>query len=105
MIQEIAKVKFKHAVVPEDAVHLNISTNDADDVGKNLACTAIYARFLKKNGTHSCQLAFSLSKIIRTELGTELLATTMNTQTGEIVRRIFQGNHKEKVRLCDQCVS
>lgn len=62
MIQKITKIKFKCAFVPYDAVNLNISQNDADDVGKNLAYPAIYARFLKKNGTYSCQLAFSLFK-------------------------------------------
>ena len=49
MMQEIGKVKFNRAVVPEDAVNLNKNTIDAADTSKKLACTAIYARFLKKN--------------------------------------------------------
>ena len=46
MMQEIGKVKFKHADVPEDAVNLNINTIDAADASKKLACTAIYSKFL-----------------------------------------------------------
>ena len=56
MMQEIGKVKFKHAVVPEDAVNLDVNTIDAADDSKKLACTAIYARFLKKDGIYSCHV-------------------------------------------------
>ena len=108
MMQEIGKVKFKSAVAPEDAVNLNINTIDAADASKRLACTAIYARFLKKDGTYSCQLVFSRSKIVPdglTQPRAELFTATMNTHTGEIVRRAFQGNHKERVKLCDSQVT
>ena len=64
MIQEIAKVKFERAVVPEDAVNLKINTIDASDASKKLACTAIYARFLKEDGTYLCQFLLSRSKLI-----------------------------------------
>ena len=104
MMQEIGKVKFKRAVVPEEAVNLNINTIDAADASKKLTSTAIYARFLKKDGTYSCQLVFSRSKIIPdglTQPRAELFAATMNTHTGEIVRRAFQSSHKERVKLCD----
>ena len=92
MIQDISKVKFKRAAVPEDAVNLNINTIDVADASKRVASTAIYARFLRKNGTYSCQLVFSCSKSIQdglTQPRVELFAPTMNTHTGEIVRRVF----------------
>ena len=107
-MQKIGKVKFRRAVVPEDAVNLNINTTDAADASKKLACTAIYARFLKKDGTYSCQLVFLRSNIIPdglTQPRAELFAATINTHTGEIVRRAFQNNHKEKVRSCDSQVT
>ena len=108
MMQEIDRVKFKHAVVPEDALNLNINTIDATDATKKLACTAINARFLKENGTCSCQLVFSRPKIIPdgpTQPRAELFAATMNTHAVEIVRRAFQSNHKERVKLCDSQVT
>ena len=61
VMHKIGKVKFKCAVVPEDAVNLNINTVDTADTNKKLACTTTYARFLKKDGTYSCQLVFSHS--------------------------------------------
>ena len=63
---------------------------------------AIYARFLKKDGTHSCQLIFSRSKLIPDGLSqprAELFAATTNAHTGEIVRRALQENHKGKMKL------
>ena len=49
MMQEIGNLKFKRAIVPEDAVNLNINTIDATDASSKVACVAIYARFLRKN--------------------------------------------------------
>ena len=107
MMQEIGKIKFQRAVVPEDAINLDIQTIDAADASQKLACVAIYARFLKKDGTHSCQLIFSRSKLIPDGLSqprAELFAATTNAHTGEIVRRALQENHKGKMKLTDSQV-
>ena len=108
MMQEIGKLKFKRAIVPEDAINLDINTIDAADASNKLACLAIYARFLRKDSTYSCQLVFSRSKLIPSGLSqprAELLAATMNTHTGEVVKRSFQSNHKKKVKLTDSQVT
>ena len=90
MMQEIGKIKYKRAIVPQDAANLDISRIDFGDASNKLACVAIYARFLKKDGTFSCQLVFSRSKIIPDGLSQprpKLFAATINVHTGEIVRR------------------
>ena len=90
MMQEIDKIKFQRAGVPEHAIDLDIQIIDAADASQELACVAIYARFLKKDGTHSCQLIFSRSKLIPDGLSqrrAELFAATMNTHTCETVRK------------------
>ena len=105
MMQEIGKIKYKRAIVPQDAANLDISTIDFGDASNKLACAAIYARFLKKDGTFSCQLVFSRSKIIPDGLSqprAELFAATINVHTGEIVRRSLQC--KERVKLTDSQV-
>ena len=84
---------------------MDISTIDFGDASNKLACAAIYARFLKKDGTFSCQLVFSRSKIIPDGLSqprAELFAATINVHTGEIVRRSLQC--KERVKLTDSQV-
>ena len=59
---------------------------------------------LKRDDTHSCHLIFSRSKLIPDGLSqptTKLFAATMNVNTGRIVRRALQENHKEKMKLTD----
>ena len=95
MMQEIENLKFKRVIVPENAVNLDIDTIDA-------------ARVLRKNGTYSCQLVFSRSKLVPNGLSqarAELFAATMNTHIGEVVKRAFQSNHKKKIKLTDSQVT
>ena len=51
MMQEIGNLRFQRAVVLEDTVNLDINTIDAADASNKMACVAIYARFLRRNGT------------------------------------------------------
>ena len=72
MMQEIGTLRFQRAVVPEDSVNLDINTIDAADASNKMACVAIYARFLRRNGTSSCQLVFSRSKVVHNTKYTHL---------------------------------
>ena len=99
-MQEICNLRFQKVVVPEDAMNLDINTIDAADASYKMACVIIYTRFLKRNGTYSCQLVFSRSKVVL-----ELLAATVNTHTSEIVKKAFPGNHKRSVKLSDSQVT
>ena len=97
MMEEIGNLKFHRAIIPADAVNLNIHTIDTADGSNQIACAAIYARFLRRNGSYSCQQFFLRFKIIPDGLSqprAELLAvTTMNAHAGEIVRRSLYSNH------------
>ena len=107
MMQEIDKIIFQRAVVPEDTINLDIETINAADASQKLACVVIYAKFLKKDGTQSCQLIFSRSKLMPDGLSqprAKLFAAAMNAHTGEIVRGALQENHKEKMKLTDSQV-
>ena len=108
MMQEIGNLRFQRAVVPEDAVNLDINTIDAADASNKMVCIAMYARFLRRDGTYSCQLVFSRSKVVPDGLSqprAELLAATLNTHTDETVKRAFQDNHKESATLSDSQVT
>ena len=92
MLQAIGKIKYKRAVVPVDAKHLEIHTSDTGDASSRLIGGAIYARFEKKDSTFSCQLVFSRSKVVPEGLSiprAELMAANLNAATGHIVRRAF----------------
>ena len=108
VMQEIDYLKFQRAVVPEDAVNLELNTIDAADASNKMAYIALYARFLRRNGTYSCQLVFFRSKVVPdgpSQPTAELLAATLNIHTGEIVKRDFQDNRKGSVRLSDSQVT
>ena len=89
-------------------MNVDINTTDAADASNKMVCGAIYARFLRRNGTYSCQLVFSRSKVVPDGIGqprAELLAATLNTHAGETVKRVFQDNHKGSVKLSDSQVT
>ena len=92
MMQEIGNLRFQRVVVPEDAVNHDINTADAADARDKMACVAIYARFLWRTDTYSCQLVFSRSKVVPDGLSqpkAELLAAAINAHTGETIKRAF----------------
>ena len=89
-MQEIKKIKLNRAIIPKDAISLNISTVNIRDASKNIACVAIYARCERSNGEFSCQLIFSRSKLVPDSMSqprAELFAAVLNAHTWEIVKR------------------
>ena len=62
MIQELKNIRYRRAIVPDDALSLNIETLDFCDASTVMACTATYARFQRCNGQHSCQLVYHVQK-------------------------------------------
>ena len=108
MISELKHIRFYRAVVPEDAKDLNITTLDFGDASKVLSCVAIYVRYLLKNGTYSCQLVFSKSKLIpdnTTQPRGELLAAENNAHAGEVVRRSLSKYHTHAHKFTDSQIS
>ena len=41
LIQKLGQIKFKRAVVPEDAVNLDMETTEMADASQNLACAIV----------------------------------------------------------------
>ena len=103
MIQEIGSIRFKRAVVPEDASNLNFETLDFADASQSMICVAIYARFKRKSGGHSCQLLFARSKIVPKDMPmprAELLAVSLNAGTGHVVKTALGDKHSKCWKLC-----
>ena len=48
MMKEIGNLQFKRAVIPEDAVNLEVNTVDLGDASESMACIAVYVRFLRR---------------------------------------------------------
>ena len=97
-------VRFKRAVVPPDAINLDIQTIDFGDASTSLICAAVYARFKLKGGGYSCQLVFSKSKVIPEEMSmprSELSAADLNAKIGFIVQRSFGKYFNDCIKLTD----
>ena len=106
MIQEIKSIRYSRAVVPQDAVNLQIETIDFGDATKEMAAVAIYARMLRSNGEYSCQLIFARSKILSssTQPRAELEAAILNTHTAEVVKRALKSKHNGSLKLTDSTI-
>ena len=50
MMNKFKTLTLKGATVPDDAVNLDIQTLEFGDASKEMACTAVYAKFQRKNG-------------------------------------------------------
>ena len=108
MMKEINGLRYKRAIVPDDAANLEISTLDFGDASRSVACAAIYARFLRTNGEYSCQLVLSRSKLIpegMTMPRSELYAAVLNSHTGEVVRRAFHKYHVGRQKFTDSQIT
>ena len=108
MMQELGNLKFKRAIVPIDAVSLDIETLDFGDASKTLICVCIYVRFLRKNGQFSCQLSFSRTKLVPKDMTlprAELYASLVATHTGEVVQRSLKRYFKSATKFTDSQIS
>ena len=68
MMNEIKTLKYQRVVIPEDATDTQDGTLDFGDANREVACIGIYARFKCKDGSYSCQLLFSRSRLIPTKM-------------------------------------
>ena len=107
-LQDLCEVQFNRAVVPADAVSLDVNTIEFGDASESLYCAAVYARFLRKDGSYSCQLVFSRSKLVPKGMSiprAELLAAHLNATIGHVVHLALGDLLKDRVKLTDSQVS
>ena len=108
MMSEIKNIKYKRAYVPEDAVSLDINTLDFGDASSVIACVAIYARFLRRNGEYSCQLILARTKLVpdnMTQPRAELLAGIMCAHSGEVARKALEKFHTGHIKFGDNQIA
>ena len=104
MMQEINNVRHTRALIPDDAISLELNTLDFGDASNSIACIAIYVRFQKKSGGFSSQLVLSRSRLVPDGMSqprAELYAALLNTHSGEVVKKAFQKYHQGHFKLTD----
>ena len=104
LISQLGELRFKRLIVPEDAVDLKMDTIEISDASLLLACSAVYGRFKRKNGSYSCQLIFARTKIIPEGFNiprAELIGAVLNATTGHIVNLSLEDFITERIHLVD----
>ena len=69
-----------------------------------MTCAAVYARFKLRDGSYSCQLVFSRSKIVPDDTSlprAELLAALLNANVGHIVQTSFGNFSSQSLKITD----
>ena len=90
VMEKLGGCKWNRLIVPKDAVSLDMEIIGSGDASEKMACSAIYVRFLRTDGTFSCQLALAKTKIVpddKTLPKAELFGATLNTHSTEMVKR------------------
>ena len=98
MIKDLSNIRYNRAIVPEDAVSLDIDTIDTGDASQFLACAAIYVRFKRKCGNYSCQLLFYRTKLVPdgySQPKAEIFACGLNASSGHVVALSLGDLHRE----------
>ena len=81
-----------------------METCEISDSSLNLACSAVYARFKRKNGLYSCQLVFARSKVVPKGMSIprgELYAAVLNASTGHVVKSALGDYITNRLSLTD----
>ena len=107
-ITQLRDFKFKRCIVPEDAVSLDMETIEMGDSSLQLACSAIYIRFKRKNGQYSCQLVFGRTKLIPEGMNIprgELFAAVLTATTGHVVGLALKEFIKNRLCLTDSQIA
>ena len=101
-------MRFKRAVIPEDAVSTDIELLCVADASEVMICLGIYARFRRRAGGSSCQLLFGRTKVVPKDMSTpraELLAALMNASTAHVVKTSLGDMYKKSWMLTDSQVA
>ena len=88
-METLTNCSWPRPVIPRDRANNEIVIG-CGDASEKIACADCHIRCLKEDGTFSCQMILSKTKIVPVEMTLprgELLAATLNTHITEIVKR------------------
>ena len=104
IMKQLGELRFRRALVPIDAVGLEMETIEAGDASQSMIVIAVYVRMLRSNGQYSCQLTLAKSRLVprgMTVPRAELLAARMNVHAGHIVHRSLGSLNTRRYRITD----
>ena len=90
MLHSVRGLQFNRAKIPEDAANTDMILVAAVDAANDLKASAVYARFLRRNGEYSSQLLIGRSLLAKENSSIpkeELEATTIGSNLMAITRK------------------
>ena len=108
LMSKLGDIQFSRATVPSDAVSLEMETIEAGDASSQMICTAVYVRFMRKNGTYSCELVLGKSKLVPSGMTiprAELYAAEINSSLGQMAQRAFGSKIVGRYKITDSKVA
>ena len=87
--------KSKRSVEADGKINVDITTVEAADARKYIACVTIYGRYLKKDGTNSCQLLFSWYRV--TSYNPQ--SSTMKKALSSLIAGLYSTGYQIKTNL------
>ena len=108
LINKLDGIRFSRATVPSDAISLEMETIEAGDASTELMCAAIYARFKRKGGKHSCELVIGKTKLVPTGMTVpraELFAAEINSSLGQLAQRAFGDKIVKSYKVTDSKIT
>ena len=106
-LHSLQGIHFQRAIVPEDAVDLNLQLVAAVDAA-DVKVAGVWGRFKKKNGEYSCQLIIGrslLSRVDSTIPKEELESLTIGSNLLWITRKALESWSHDYVLLGDSAIS
>ena len=104
LMEQIGDLIYNRAVVPSNAVDMNVEIIGAGDASEKMACSGSYIRFKLRDNGYSCQLILAKTKIVpgdTTLPRAELFAATLCVHVFEIARRSLKNNIVDYLMVLD----
>ena len=93
LMTELSTCTWPRSIIPTDYASNEVEFIGCGDASQNIVCAVCYIRTLKTDGTYSCQIVLSKTKLVpkgMTLPRAELFAAILNVHIVEIVKRSLE---------------
>jgi hypothetical protein len=104
LMESTSELVYNRAVVPDNAVSMDIELIGAGDASERMVCAGCYIRFKLKDDRYSCQLILGKCKIVPEDMTlprAEMFAATLNVHVMQIVKRALTNHCSDYLLFTD----
>ena len=104
LMKVLGDLVFNRAVVPADAINLDVELISAGDASQQMACACCYIRFKRQDNSYSCQLLLAKTKLVPEDTTlprAELFAATLNIHVSQTIKRSLNNTILDHLLVLD----